>query len=304
MPIFLPLQEKIGSMIPKTINELSIPFVKEIFAGGSINDELLFVDEFARLPFPNMPRRATCIIMALCLRGKGQYCLDTTAHTVLPNDLLIINEGQMIDNYALSPDFSGIAIMMSKNFFHEIIKGIHELSALFLFSRTHPVFNLSDGDISNISTYLKMLKIKLNDTENHFRTDVVRSLIQTMIYDVSNVIYQMQTTNRLQTRAEAIFAQFLKLVEENFRSKRKVGWYADQLCITPKYLSETVKHVSRRTPNEWIDNYVILEIRVLLKNSAMSIKEIAECLHFPNQSFLGKYFKEHVGVSPSQYRKA
>jgi AraC-like DNA-binding protein len=82
-----------------------------------------------------------------------------------------------------------------------------------------------------------------------------------------------------------------------------VSWYGEQLCITPKYLSETVKQVSRRTPNEWIDNFVTLEVRVLLKNSSMSIKEIAQHLNFPNQSFLGKYFKEHVGMSPSEYRK-
>ena len=69
------------------------------------------------------------------------------------------------------------------------------------------------------------------------------------------------------------------------------------------YLSETVKQVSRLTPNEWIDNYVILEIRVLLKNSTRSIKEIAMEMNFPNQSFLGKFFKERVGMSPSEYRK-
>jgi AraC-like DNA-binding protein len=75
------------------------------------------------------------------------------------------------------------------------------------------------------------------------------------------------------------------------------------MCISPKYLSETIKQISRRTPNEWIDNYVTLEIRVLLRNSTKSIKEIAQDLNFPNQSFLGKYFKEHVGMSPSEYRK-
>ena len=82
-----------------------------------------------------------------------------------------------------------------------------------------------------------------------------------------------------------------------------MGWYAEQLCITPKYLSEVIKQVSKRTPNEWIDNYVMLEVRVLLKNTTKSIKEITEELNFPNQSFLGKYFKEHMGVSPSEYRK-
>ena len=92
-------------------------------------------------------------------------------------------------------------------------------------------------------------------------------------------------------------------MKDNFRHERRVSWYGEQLCITPKYLSETVKQVSRRTPNEWIDYFVVLEIRVLLKSSTLSIKEIAESLHFPNQSFLGKFFKEHVGVSPSKYRR-
>ena len=83
-----------------------------------------------------------------------------------------------------------------------------------------------------------------------------------------------------------------------------MGWYASQLNISPKYLSEVVKQVSKRTPNDWIDHYVVLELRVLLKNSTKNIKEITEELHFPNQSFLGKYFKEHVGMSPSEYRRS
>ena len=125
-----------------------------------------------------------------------------------------------------------------------------------------------------------------------------------MIYDITNIIYQQQTNNKSQTRAEAIFSKFLPLLEENYKRERRVSWYADQLCITSKYLSETIKQVSRRTPNEWINSYVVLETRVLLKNSTMSIKEIAQELHFPNQSFLGKYFKDHVGMSPSEYRRS
>ena len=121
---------------------------------------------------------------------------------------------------------------------------------------------------------------------------------------MSNVIYriQMQGT-RKQTRAESIFTSFIKLVEQNFRVERRVGWDAEQMCITPKYLSETVKAVSKRRPNEWIDNYVMSELCVLLKNSSMSIKEITLAMHFPNQSFLGKFFKEHMGVSPKEWRK-
>ena len=100
-----------------------------------------------------------------------------------------------------------------------------------------------------------------------------------------------------------LFNQFIKLVESNFRRERRVGWYAEQIDITPKYLSETIKKVSQRTPNEWIDNYVVLELRLMLKNSTKSIKQITDEMNFPNQSFLGKFFKEHVGLSPTEYRR-
>jgi YesN/AraC family two-component response regulator len=126
-----------------------------------------------------------------------------------------------------------------------------------------------------------------------------------MFYDMSGVIYRVeQQDQKVQTRADAFFAKFIRVLEQNFRHERRVSWYAEQLNITPKYLSEVVKKTSKRTPTEWIDNYVILEARVLLKNSTKSIKEIADELHFANQSFLGKYFKEHTGMSPSEFRKS
>jgi AraC-like DNA-binding protein len=125
-----------------------------------------------------------------------------------------------------------------------------------------------------------------------------------MFYDMSGVTYRVeQSSSKGQSRADVIFAEFIQQLEQNYRTERRVSWYAQQMGITPKYLSEIIKQISKRTPNEWIDSYVVLEIRVLLKNSTKSIKEITEELNFPNQSFLGKYFKEHVGMSPSEYRK-
>ena len=126
-----------------------------------------------------------------------------------------------------------------------------------------------------------------------------------MFYDLSDLIYRFQNVTKKErlTRGDVIFNQFIRMVEDNCRQERRVTWYAEQLNITPKYLAEMVKQVSMRTPNEWIDRYVTIEIRVMLRNSSMSIKDITKALNFPNQSFLGKYFKEHVGMSPSQYRR-
>ncbi len=269
-----------------------------------IGDDLYLFDDFAKIPVGGSPLRTTNIIVGLCLSGEACFCADTELHRVHANDVIIIREGQMISGYKASGDVKGIGLIMSYGFFHEIVKGVRELSLLFLFSRSHPVFRLKDTEAEDVINYFNKIKRKVDDTSNHFRKDVVRLLISAMVYDISNVIYRMQSVDENKpTRADAIFTDFILLVEQNYRTERRVGWYARQLCITAKYLSETVKQVSKRTPNDWIDNYVVMEMRVQLKNTTKSVKEIARGLNFPNQSFFGKFFKEHVGMSPKAYRK-
>lgn len=293
-------------MNKQNLHEITIASEKELYQQGDyIDNDLLLFEQVSEVPIPSEPCRMNCLLLALCTGGKAQYTVDTIEHNVKAGDIIIISEGQVSDNFMFSRDCKGIALMLSYDFFRETIAGIHELSALFLFSRNHPVFSLQPGEVETIMRYFSLIKQKVEETEHHFRKDTVRLLISTMICDVSNVIYHIQNDSlKRQSRGDIIFTDFIKLVEQNFRRERRVSWYGQQLCITPKYLSETIKAVSHRTPNEWIDNYVSLEIRVLLKNSTKTIKEIAQELNFPNQSFMGKYFKEQVGMSPSEYRRS
>ena len=289
----------------KQIQETDIQRAKLWENSGFIEDDILLIDKMNEVPIPREPRRMNFIFIALCTQGRAQYRMDTQEKLVSPGQMIIVSERHVIDNYMASPDLEGLCMILSKDFYQEVIQNVSDISSLFLFSKTHPVFTLTPKDIKTFKEYFSLMKRKINDTENHFRKDLIRTLLLAMFYDLSNVIYQAQLLNESrQSRGDIIFTKFIKLVETHCKVERRVGWYAQQLCITPKYLSESIKSVSQRTPNEWIDNYVIMETRVLLKNTTRSIKEIAEELHFPNQSFLGKYFKEHVGMSPSQYRKS
>ena len=193
---------------------------------------------------------------------------------------------------------------MSVDFFHEIIKSVHDITSLFVVARMQPVMKLEDDEIETFKDYFQVVRQKIIDNHNHFRKDLIRTLMLAMFYDVGNVIYRVKNFDESLRRSEKVFTNFLKMVEENCRKERRVAWYAQQQNITPKYLSEAVKRVSGRTAVEWVENYVTMELRVLLKNSTKTIKEIANEMNFPNQSFLGKYFREHVGVTPSEYRKS
>lgn len=287
------------------IIETDFEKAKKWVSGEYVEDDLLLLDQLANAPFPTEPRRMNFVLIGLCTRGYVQYRMDTQELKVNPGDIIVASEHHVIDSYMASPDLEGLCMMISVPFLNEIIRNVGDASALYLFSLNHPVIALSPRDQQVFREYFYVLRSKIAETGNHFRRDLVRTLMLAMFYDLSNVVYQsLQPDIMRQSRSDAIFTRFLKLVENHCKEERRVGWYAQQLCISPKYLSEMVKQASKRTPNDWIDNYVILEARVLLKNSAKSIKQIAEELHFPNQSFLGKYFKEHVGMSPLQYRKS
>jgi AraC family transcriptional regulator, transcriptional activator of pobA len=284
--------------------EINMEYAIRLGGGTHIGNDILLIDDMTQLQLPQEPMHMQCILLALCLKGSAHYFVDSVEHVVEPGDLIIINRGRVTYDSSLSPDCEGIGVLIDDDFFHESIKNVNELTALFLFARRHPVFRLPETKVECIKSAFHRMKDKAAETTHHFRTQIVQSLLLTMVYEVSDAIYLAQAEEGVgNTRAYQIFTQFLLLVEKHFRTERRVGWYSQQLCISPKYLSETVKAVSKRTPNEWIDSYVVMELRMLLSSTSMSIKEIAQQLNFSNQSFLGKFFKEHTGMSPSEYRK-
>jgi len=290
-------------MEKEQITQTSMELAKLWENSGFLDGDLLLLDHISAIPFPKEPRRMNFILIALCTGGKVSYTMDTQQLEVCPGDILIAGERQVVQDIQPSADIDGLCFIVSVKFFHEIIQNVGDVSALFLFSRSHPVLRLKERDQQIFKEYFTVIRSKIQNDANHFRKDLIRTLLLAMFYDLSNVIYHFQQTTAPQSRADVIFTQFIRLVEENCKQIRRVSWYAQQLGITPKYLSESVKNASRRTPNQWIDNYVTLELRLLLKNTAKSIKDITEEMNFPNQSFLGKYFKEHVGMSPSVYRR-
>lgn len=292
-------------MFKDIINPISVTSALRFGVGSHIGDEILLLDNIADIPMPTEPRRMESLLLALCVKGEAEFTVDTMKRTVRAGDIIIVSAGQVVDGFLLSDDCEGHAIIVDYAFFNEVIKNVHDLSSLFLFARNHPVYELNADTTNTICRYYEMLREKVIDENHLYRRQVVQSLFSTMIIDLSNNMSRIQNLgDAKRTRAEQIFTDFIKLVEQNFRNERRVEWYARAMCISSKYLSELVKSISYRTPSDWIDSYVTLELRVLLRNTSYSIKEIAQRLAFPNQSFLGKYFKERVGMSPSDYRNS
>ena len=279
--------------------------LRQSMAGSNIDNDIVLIEQSSLAPQLEVARRMNFILLGLCTEGSASYQLDTQEQNIGPGDFIIVSDHHVVDKLSTSPDSKGLYIALSIDFYHETIRNVSDISTLFLYARNNPVLALKETEQNTFKEYFKVIRSKMEDTANHYRRDLVRTLLLAMFYDLSNVIYSNRVphTGKRQMRSDAIFTDFIGLLESHCRSERRVGWYAEQLNITPKYLSESVKNVSHRTPNEWIDFYVIQELRIALRESSKTIKEIATELNFPNQSFLGKYFKEHVGLSPKEYRK-
>lgn len=99
-----------------------------------------------------------------------------------------------------------------------------------------------------------------------------------------------------------MFKKFINLVHTYCTTQRDVVFYADQLCISTRYLSAITKQVAENSAKEIIDENLILELKMALQSTGMSLKEIADKYRFPDQSFFGRYFKKHTGMSPKEYR--
>lgn len=287
------------------LEEITVEKARHKYPHGYVlNNELIYFDDIRQIQFPIEAVRTQCFFFAVCTQGSASYIIDTQRQNIVPGDFIIITENQVISETSLSDDCQGIAFLISAEFFYHILSGIQNLSYLFVFSRFHPVFKVDRQMLSELLTYGAYLKSKISDYMHPYRRELVATLFKALIYDMGSIMYryQQEETGKL-TRGEIIFSDFIAAVQKHFKEERRVSWYAEKLCITSKYLSEVVKSISKRKPSEWIDSYVILELRVLLRNSNLTIKEISERLHFANQSFMGKYFRERVGVSPSAFRK-
>lgn len=215
-----------------------------------------------------------------------------------PKNILQVNSQQYFkaDVIAISPDFM-----------RRINIDIKNMMPLFLKFVENPTLALTPEESRSMRGMIAQIERETRGAETHFSFDIVSGLIAATIYKVGDIMYHYlaehpEGQNNSHNRAEEYFKQFTHLLGEHFREERSVGFYARQLCITPKYLTTLIKRISGQSVSEWIDNYVILEAKTLLKYSTMSIQEIAYYLNFPNQSFFGSYFKRNTGMSPSQYK--
>lgn len=178
------------------------------------------------------------------------------------------------------------------------------LPPTYHYMKEAPLIHLNDQERQCVSEYYRLLKTKAAATDNPMRREIIVNILRAMIYDLIYISQRrISQDNTPKGREDQLTELFIRQMENSFREHRDVAYYADKLCLTPKYLSQMVKKATGRTAGQWIDYRVILEAKTLLQATDMTVQQISQELNFPNQSFFGKYFKNLTGISPQKYRK-
>ena len=222
----------------------------------------------------------------------------------VPGNLLKLSE--YVDS--TKEDQRYIVVAMTRDFITGLRMDINKVFNEGLSMLGNPSIELSESQQKLVGNYISLMCDLVKGNMINGR-EAINSILSSLFYVISGIGSQRlrdlgDETHISSSRSKVIFEQFIKLVSEYHLQHRNVGFYADKLCLTPKYLSKLIKSATGRSAPDWIDAYVILEAKNLLKYSNITIKEVVYRLNFPNQSVFYKFFKARTGMTPSEYRNS
>ena len=288
---WLPQIEKIDGV-------LSIPGKVAIFKFSDLKDH------FAARSVLESPRKFNFQLLVRHFAGSAKIKVDMVEYDLSePINLIKVMSGQILMVEHISDDFDGVVVIMSNSFVESMLVYMNNALPFNVATRSNCVKHLSNEAIDLLEMFLKAIhQVLMNQTNPHL-DKVLQHVLMAIFYSSEEIHNQLETESGAYTSADAISKEFMRLVKDNFRSERQLQFYADKLCITPRYLSRVVKECTGSSAADWIERYVVLEARALLKSTSMTIQQISDELNFPSQTFFGKYFKRRVGMSPKLYRR-
>lgn len=264
----------------------------------------------------NTPRRLEGNVMLFCVSGSIRISINLNEFDIVKGNLVVVTAQDIVkveSVYGQNPgELHFIMIAMSQNFVSDLKIDFRKILSEGITLIETPVINLDDELQDVFADYLRLIA-KITDSGLKMNQDAVRSLVSSMasiaagqwLAGIDNIRKRdVVNTNLRSNHKRLVFQQFMKLVHENYSRERQVIYYADRLCISPKYLSRLCREISGKSAPEWIDAYIMLEAKHLLKYSDMPIKEIVFRLNFSNQTVFYKFFKAHTGMTPTEYRNS
>ncbi len=267
-----------------------------------IDNDVILYSDVKELPFTDDVLKPNMVTIAICLKGKMQLYINAERFLLEQNDILVCLPNTYVKNVLLSPDLECNILCLSVNVVTDFIPENKLWDKINMLS-VNPIIHIENENLHIFELYLEVLRTKLQSPTSRYKKEILYSIISTCLFELLDNISIEEPVKKEFSRKEILFKNFIKLLLEQEIKPRGLIWYSNKLFVSPKHLSIVCKDVSGKTAFAWINEYVVNDIKHLLLNSDLSIKEIADFYNFPNYSFFGKFIKKHTGYSPGKYRK-
>lgn len=237
--------------------------------------------------------------IAFIKQGYLQVRINLIEYTLEPGTISLITPNTIIEAIKISPDLDMKMMAIDNNFLPIISK-----DDFFIHLPQYPnniLFTLPPQEQTRIESYFTLMWDILQETT--FRREVIQHLVASLLYNIKCIASNTQNTAKHLTHQEEIFQRFISLVNTYSKKERNVSFYADKLCLTPRYLNTVIRQTSQQTIMDWINQSIIQEAKILLKHSDLLVYQISDELNFPSPSFFCKFFKRMTGMTPQEYQK-
>ncbi|MBQ0044424.1 MAG: helix-turn-helix transcriptional regulator [Bacteroidales bacterium] len=246
-----------------------------------------------------------------CVNGNFDIEINLRKYTIQPGSFVIYVPGSIIKVSNVcsenASDFSFVVIAASRSLISDLKIDFSQLYEESIMVLDNPCVILSTRDKELGTKYISLINSLLNSGFTNLM-EIVKPVFSSMFLLIASLLSENMSQASPRTdhnhRSKRVFESFLKLVTEHHNEHRYLDYYAEKLCLTPKYLSATVKAVSGRSAPEWIDSFVVVEAKNLLKYSNLDVKEIGFRLNFNAPSVFCRFFKSQTGMTPSEYRNS
>ena len=235
------------------------------------------------------------IVFIICKGDEGSVMIDCKEYKLSNNSLIVLPENHIVTIHTELLSNSNI-IAVSLDYILNMPSPID--TAIFGYSRYRSVIRVSDDKFNDLQSYYQFI-YKESKEQSKYQTEIIQSIFYALILEIVGEYERMfEGAEQAHIKSDSLSDEFFRLLALHYREQHSVKYYAEQMPLTPKYLSTAIKRVSGRPILDWIHDAVLIDAKMLLRTTELTVEQIADTLNFSSASAFVQFFKKHTGKTP------
>lgn len=293
------MNEKIPYLEWRNRTRIEVPEIHRI------GEDLLLIEDYKIKEEYSEPFKLDITTAIIYEEGSVDMRINMREYHISAPAMVVMLSGQTIQYLSTDHHPKVKAMVYSNRLLEGLFNDSHLPATLYRSMQDRPVLQLNEDDRYVLDQFYQFMLGIIKAPTGEYRIEAAKHLILTVFYGyMVKENENNQIDNEPRNRATDLSDEFLELLRANYKTNRDIGFYADRLFVTPKYLSRCVKEVTGRTAGDWIDNHVITESKALLASTRLTIQQISDRMGFLSTALFGKFFKRVEGITPTAYRKS